>query len=138
MPASCSGSGDVFHAYAHGSSFPFFLKIGLARFYKLFLHIVQGLGFAVGILVLVAFLVTAGYYLLRAGLIDRPTSAEVESASILLPGDVIKEEEIFSLRRTSRHFPDRYEDDGQGLRPEPEAANGAEEPSARRNQRGSA
>jgi len=95
----------------------FFLKVMLARFYKPFLRIVPGLGFAVGILVLVVFSVTAGYYLLRAAFIDRPAGAEVESTSILLSGDVKKGEEIFSFRCASCHFPDREESKlGPGLK----------------------
>lgn len=95
--------------------FVFLLKIGLVRYFKLFLRYVPGLGLAVLVLTLVVFSVSAGYILLRAVLADNsPWSA---STNLLLQDSADTGRESFARHCASCHEAGSDEDKlGPGLK----------------------
>jgi cytochrome c553 len=98
----------VLHAFlALFLLFIFLLKIGLVRYFKLFLRNVPSLGMAVLVLTLVVFSVSAGYFLLRAVLTDNSPSSV--SAVPLLRGSADLGRESFARLCASCHNADSEE-----------------------------
>jgi cytochrome c2 len=83
------------------------LKIGLVRYFRLFLRNVPGLGMAVLVLALVVFSVSAGYFLLRAALKDNPLPTAPSAP--LLQGSPDSGRESFSRHCASCHNADSEE-----------------------------
>jgi mono/diheme cytochrome c family protein len=106
----------VLHAFlALFLLFILLLKIGLVRYFKLFLRNVPGLGMAVLILALVVFSVSAGYFLLRAALVNNPSSPV--SVTPLLQGSINSGRESFGRNCASCHNADSEESKlGPGLK----------------------
>jgi cytochrome c2 len=95
--------------------FVFLLKIGLVRYFKLFLRHVPALGMAVLVLGLVVFSVSAGYFLLQAALTGSPPSPA--SAAPRLQGSIDLGRESFGRHCASCHNADSEESKlGPGLK----------------------
>ena len=109
-----AGSGDnlstraVLHAFlALFLLFIFLLKIGLIRYYKSFIRTVPGLGMAVLVLTLVVFSVSAGYFLWREVLPDKPPSSASPTAQ--LQGATERGSELYARNCASCHYADKEE-----------------------------
>ena len=98
----------VLHAFlALFLLFVFLLKIGLVRYFKLFLRNVPGLGMAVLVLTLVVFSVSAGYFFLRAALTG--SSPSPGSAAPRLQGSAEMGRVSFAQHCASCHNADSEE-----------------------------